>query len=62
VLRAGIGRSWLCVGQGQGVFKRNKKTEMMKMCGGNDNGWLLAGTSATAHLRRRRRDISGTVF
>jgi hypothetical protein len=26
VKSAGIGRSWLCVGQGQGVFERKRKT------------------------------------
>jgi len=35
---AGIGRSWLCVGQGQCVFERKRKTEMMTMCGSDDSG------------------------
>jgi hypothetical protein len=39
VMSAGIGRSWLCIGQGQDVFERKRKTEMMKMRGGDDNGW-----------------------
>jgi hypothetical protein len=29
----GIGRSWLCVAQGQGVFERTRKTEMVTVAG-----------------------------
>jgi len=55
VMSAGIGRSWLCVSQGQCVFERERKIEMMTMAGSES-------ISATAYLRRRRRDNSGTVF
>jgi hypothetical protein len=51
VMSAGTGRSWLCVGQGQGVLERKRKTEMMTMTvAGSDS----TSTSVTAYLRQFR--------